>query len=265
MRFACNGTNTNHSGASLLSLLSIFFTGCANSCVSGFWNPPNGTIGVAVSTPPPTCKLATPNGAIRIAVQVSGSCESCSGSNRVHSVVLNLVGIDLHSSTNAAGESSGWQALLPQPGKQPSQVEFLSQKMNVFSPESTDGLPIPTGSYDLVRLRLNRHQTRVDEEPLFGNACGEAGPNCAVMANGQFARLVFESEVLEFQLTSEATAGGVPFVTPNSDNELLIELKPVLSVAGRFGETTRSFFILPGRAQMESRPREQSPTIPQPI
>lgn len=85
------------------------------------------------------------------------------------------------------------------------------------------------------------------------------------MLDGQFARVVFESDVLLFHLTSEATVGGLPFVIPNSDNELLIELKPVLVMARPFGEGARSFVILPGRAQIEPRPREESATIPQPI
>lgn len=265
MRLRFTDTNTKVRSASLLPLLSIFFTGCANSCFSGFWNPPNGTIGVAISNPPPACKLATPTGAVRIFVQVSGSCELCSGSNRVHTVVLNLSGIDFHKSSNAPGESSGWQTLLPEHGSQPTQVEFLSDRMNAVSTESTDELPIPAGSYDLVRLRLTRDQTRTDDKPLDRNPCGKSGLNCVIMADGHFAPLVFEADTLEFHLTSEATVGGLPFVMPNNDNELLIELKPVLSMPRRFGETTGSFVILPGGGQLEPRHREKGPTTPQRI
>lgn len=260
VRLRFTATDTKVRSASLLPLLSIFFTGCANSCFSGFWNPPNGTIGVAISNPPPACKLATPTGAIRIFVQVSGACESCSGSNRVHTVVLNLSGIDFHKSSNAAGESSGWQTLLPEHGSQPTEVEFLSDRMNAVSTVSTDDLPIPAGSYDLVRLRPTREQTRTDDKPLDRNPCGKAGLNCVIMADGHFCPLVFEADTLEFHLTSEATVGGLPFVVPNHDHELLIELKPVLSTPRRFGETTGSFVILPGRAQLEPRHREKDPT-----
>jgi hypothetical protein len=239
-----------------------FLTGCANSCFFGFWNPPSGTIGTVISNPPPTCKLAAPKGAVRVAVQVSGSCASCSGSNRVHAVVLNLGGIDVHSSANAAGQSSGWQPLLPEPGKDPTQVELLSEKTNAFSTDSTEELAIPAGSYDLVRLRLTRDQTRVDDKPLLGNACGKAEPNCVIMADGQIAHLVFEADTLEFLLTSEATVGGLPIILPDSNNELFIELTPVLSMARPFGEATRSFIIFPGRARIEPRPGGKAPTIP---
>lgn len=264
VRLVFGANTTKACNANLLAFLSIFFTGCANSCVSGFWNPPNGTVGVTVGNPPPTCKLATPKGAIRIAVQVSDSCESCSGANRVHAVVLNLSGIDFRASADAAGESSSWQPLLPEPGRQ---FEFLREKINVISSESmesTEELPIPAGSYDLVRLRLSRDQTRVDDRPLSGNACGETGPNCVIMADGQIAPLLFEPDALAFHLTSEAT-GKLPLVMPNSDYELLIELRTVLSMTRLFGEATRSFVILPGRAQMAPRPPEKAPTIPQPI
>ena len=265
MRLAFTGTGRKDCATRLLSLLSIFFTGCANSCLSGFWNPPNGTIGVVISNPPHSCKLATPKSAIRILVQVGGSCESCSESNRVHSVLLNLSGMDFHASANVAGESSSWQTILPKPGKQPTQVEFLSERMNALSFESTGEFSIPAGSYDLVRLRITRDTTGFDEELLSGNACSEAGPNCVITADGHFVPLVFEADTLEFHLTSEATVGGLPFVMPNSDNELLIELTPVLWTSRPFGEATRSFVILPGKAQMEPRPREGSATMPQGI
>lgn len=265
VRLAFIGANTKVCSASLLTLLAILFTGCANSCFSGFWNPPNGAIGVAISNPPPACKLATPNGAIRVLVQIDGSCESCSESNRVQTVVLNLSGMDFHASANVAGESSSWQTVFTQPGKQSTQVQFLSGRMNVLSPESTDGLTIPAGSYDLVRLRVSRDPTGSDDEFLSDNACGGVGPNCVIMADGHFVPLVFEAGTLEFHLTSEAKVGGLPFVMPNSDNELLIELTPVLWMSRPFGEATRSFVILPGKAQMEPRPREGSATMPQGI
>jgi hypothetical protein len=256
-RLAFGFTNTKACSASLLALLGGFLTGCANSCFFGFWNPPSGTIGTVISNPPPTCKLAAPQGAVRVVVQMSGSCESCSGSNRVHTVVLNLSGIDVH----AAGQSSGWQPLLPEPGEHSTQVEFLSEKTNAFSADSAEELAIPAGSYDLVRLRLTRDQTRVDDKPLLGNACGKAEPNCVIMADGQIARLVFEGDTLEFRLTSEAVVGGLPIILPGSNNELFIELTPVLSMARPFGEATRSFIIFPGRARIEPRPGGKAPTI----
>lgn len=265
MRLAFAATNTKACSASLLALLPAFFTGCANSCLSGFWNPPNGMIGTVISNPPPTCKLASPKAAIRVVVQVSRSCDLCSGSNRVHTVVLNLSGIDVHSSADAAGESANWQPLLSEPGKHTTQVELLSEKMNTFSPDSTEELAIPAGSYDLVRLRLTRDQTRVDDKPFLADACGKVESNCVIMADGQIAPLVFEADTLEFRLTSEATGGGLPRILPDSNNELLIGLTPVLSMARPFGEATPSFVILPGTARVEPRTQEEVPRIPQGI
>ena len=251
VRLAFGAANTKACSASLLALLCLLFTGCTNSCFFGFWNPPNGTIGTVISNPPPACKLATPKGAIRVVLQVSGSCELCSGSNRVHIVVLGLSGIDVHSNENAGRESSGWQALFPELARQPRQVELLSEKMNTLFLESTEEVSIPAGNYDLVRLRLTREQTRVDDKSLPGNACGDAGSNCVIMADGQFARLVFEADALELHLTSGATVGGLPFVMPYSNNELLIELTPALSIVRPFGEVTPSFSIFPDKAHME--------------
>lgn len=249
------------SGPAQLALLSVFFTGCANSCFFGFWNPPNGTIGGVISNPPPTCKLATPKGAIGAVMRVNRPCESCSESNRVQTVVLSLSGIDLHSDTNAAGESSSWQPLFPETGKRPRQLHLVSEKMTALSSESSKKLLMPAGSYDLVRLRIAQHLVRSGDEPLLENACGQAGPNCVIMADGHITPLVFEADTLEFPLTSEATVAGLPFVMPGSQNELLIELEPVLSMLPILGEVTQSFVILPGRARMEPLEKATTPGI----
>ncbi|HKW62235.1 MAG TPA: DUF4382 domain-containing protein [Candidatus Acidoferrum sp.] len=188
-------------------------------------------------------------------MQVSRLCESCSGSNRVHTVVLSLGGIDVHSSANAVGESSGWQPLFPELGKQPRQVELLSEKMIALSFASSEELSIPAGSYDHVRLRVAQNQVGSDREPLLENRCGQAGLNCVIMADGQVAPLAFEANILEFRLTSQVTDGGSPFVLPDSNNELLIELSPVQSMAQPLGEATRSIVVLPTEAHLEPRPR----------
>lgn len=266
MRVASRGANKRVFGApSLLVLLSVFFTGCANSCFLAFSNPPNGVIGVVISSPPAACKLTTPKGAVFIVMQVSRSCEPCSGSNRVRTVVLSLSGIDLHSSAYAADESSSWQALLPELGSQPRRVELLSGELTALSFESSEELPIPAGSYDLVRLSLARDQVLAEDKLFPGNPCGKAEPNCVIMMDGQIAPLVFEEDTLEFRLTSEATVGGLSLVMPDSNNQLLIELTPVLSMARPFGEATRSFSIFPGTAHMESRPRGKAPTMPEAV
>ena len=263
MRLASGATNPKACSASLLALLPLLFGGCANSCVFGFWNPPNGTIGAVTSNPPPACKLPSPKAAIRVEVQIKPSCDLCSGSNRVHAVVLNLSGIDVHSSANAAGESSGWQPLLSEPAKHPRQVELLTERLNPFSSESIEELPIPAGSYDRVRLRFDWSQEAFDNGPLRENKCGNGMPSCVILADGQFAPLTLEANALELRLNPEATtAGGSVFVIPGSHNELLIELTPALSIVPPFGEVTRPFFIYPGRAIMNPAPSGEAPVIP---
>jgi len=180
-------------------------------------------------------------------------------------VVLSLSGVEVHSSANAVGESSSWQPLLREPGKHPIQVKLLSEKLNFLFDDPSEELAIPAGSYDLVRLRLTRDQTGIDDKPLLGNACGTAERNCVIMAHGQIAHLVFEADTLEFRLSSRATDGGLPSILPDSNNELLIELTPVSSMVRPFGEATPSFVILPSRADMEPSPRENASTTPEGI
>jgi hypothetical protein len=242
-------------GFIFLSFWSVFLTGCANSCIVGVWNPPNGTIGVVAGSPAPACALTKATGALRLVLHSNRSCEFCSASNRVYSAVLSLKGIDVRSSANARDESSAWQELLPQLETQPIQIHLLNGGTNSLRTDSlAERVLIPAGTYDLLRLRFaSNHPGAIGETPAK-NACGRVGPNCVVMADGQVVPLVFAEDILESNFASETTADGLLLVLPGTESELLIELTPVASIGASFGKGARIFSLLPDKTSVARLP-----------
>jgi Domain of unknown function (DUF4382) len=242
-------------GFILLSLSSVFLTGCANSCIVGVWNPPNSTIGVVAGNPPPACALTKATGALRLVLHSKSSCEFCSASNRVQSAVLSLKGIDVHSSANARDESSAWQELLPQLETQPIQVHLLNEGTNSLGTDTlAERVLIPAGTYDLLRLRFVSNQPGAIGEIPAKNACGRVGRNCVLMADGQIEPLVFAEDKLGSSFASETTADGLLLVLPGTESELLIELTPVASIGASFGKGARVFSLLPDKTSVTRLP-----------
>jgi Domain of unknown function (DUF4382) len=243
------------SGPCLLALLSIFLTGCANSCIVGGWNPPNGTIGVVAGNPPPTCALTKATGALRLVLHSNRSCEFCSASNRVHSAILSLKGIDVRSSANATDESSAWQELLPQLETQPIQIHLLDEGTNSLRTDSlTERVLVPAGTYDLLRLRFASNQSGEIGEIPTKNACGRVGLNCVLMADGQIEPLVFAEDKLESSFASESAAVGLLVVLPGTESELHIELTPAASIGASFEKGARIFSLVPDKTSVAKLP-----------
>jgi hypothetical protein len=239
---------------SSFGLLAFFllFTGCANTCFVAVSNPPNGTIGIVAGNPPPACPPVTAMGAVRLATHTNHVCEFCFESDRVQSVLLSLRGIDIHLRENARDEPSHWIELFPQGENRPRQVVVLLENRN-RQPTGPiiEGVPIPAGTYDLVRLRLASSQDGANGEESARNICGTLGSHCVVMADGQIEPLVFDTDIMESRFTSETSADGLFFVLPGSDSELSIELTPVVSMSVSFGKRVRFFSLLPNRTTVE--------------
>jgi len=236
---------------SLLALLSVFLAGCANTCFVVVSNPPTGTIGVVAGNPPPACALAKANAAVRLVVHVNRLCEFCSESNQIQSVLLSLRGIDIHSKANAEGDSSEWQELLPQPERQPLQIDLQNESIKGSLADSlAQRVLIPAGLYDFVRLRFASNQPGAGADVPARSACGRAGPNCVVMADGRIEPLVFEEDIFESSFAPDTAADGVLLVLPGSESELLIELTPVSSIGASAGKGAPFFSLLPNRTRV---------------
>jgi hypothetical protein len=229
------------SATGLLACLSFFFTGCANACFLVVSNTPKGTIGVAAGNPPPACTPSKAKGAIRVVAHANTVCVFCSESNRIQSFQLSLRSVDIHLKWNSREESSDWQELLPEFESQPLQVDLLNEGTN-SSRAVTERVLVPTGVYDMVRIRFESNGSGSD---VFHakNGCSYVASSCVVMADGQILPLVFDANTLESRFASESTEDRLLFVSPDSESELLIELTPVVSL-GAFIENGARVFSL---------------------
>jgi hypothetical protein len=238
-------------GLSLLALLLLFHAGCANTCFVFVSNPPNGTAGILASNTPASCKLAEAKGFVSVVTHINNLCAPCSQSDRPRAVLLRLRGMDIHSSPNLVTNSADWQELFPELEKQPHQVDLLNEAPKTLSAELSKGarVLIPIGTYDLVRFRFAPNQAEANDEFSEKNVCGMVGSNCVIMADGQIEPLVFADDVLQIAIASKSAMDGLLLILPDSENELLIELTPVMQIGTRFGVPARVFSLLPSKTK----------------
>src|SRR5271167_1042134 len=108
-------------------LLLSFVVGCNNACFVGVINPPNNSLTVSSSNPPPACSLAQPKAAVKVVAHLALACSFCSTSGQVTHVHLLLSGIELHPRAVADDNSSEWQELAPDWDRQPQWVDLGEQ------------------------------------------------------------------------------------------------------------------------------------------
>jgi Domain of unknown function (DUF4382) len=245
----------------LLITLAFFSSGCGDTCFLFVSNPPQGTIGIAVSNPGSGCVAPKPHGAIQVTARVAPVCEAYSDSNQVRRVFVTLRGIDLRSKANATDELPIWQELMPPLEKWPVQIDLMQTSSN-GSARVTFGesFTIPAGSYDLVRLRLAPNEADAGDPPAKQNPCAIAGWNCVVMGDGRIQPLLLESSTPDLVIPLEESTSGSIIVAPDSDNELLIDLSPLWS-ADVSGGGLRFLPLLVGRAKIERAQSSNEATL----
>jgi hypothetical protein len=233
-------------------LFAVWLTGCNNSCFTFTSNPPTGTIGITVGDPKPTCTLTT-RVAVRLAVQTVPMCIiSCSESARIEHIFVSMRGIEVHPSMTADNDSSDWQELLP-PGlvNEPLQVDLVGGTSDWGAREPLGEIvTIPAGIYRQVRLRFTPNQPMPDDRLPGRNACGSVGFNCIVMADGRIQPLVLDSGSPELRIMSDRIAGGSLFLPPDTESDLVIELKPVWAWFSSADQGLRLFPALTGIAKV---------------
>jgi len=239
-------------------LLSFLTAGCANSCLVAVINPGGTVIGVTASNLPLACPPPIKKASVKVLANVTTLCEACSASNRIQGLFLTLGGIELHAKASALGDSSEWLELFPDLEKRPRQVDLMSEGRDA-SPlgllgEST---AVPAGIYDQVRLRLVPNNSDAEALFLTGNACGESGFNCMIMADDHVYALQVASEGQEPRIASRALPSGLLFISPDENQELLLQLTPVWSTIGSFPDPVRFLPVLTGTAQVEGIRREK--------
>ena len=233
-------------------LFSVWLTGCNSTCFTFTSKPPTGTIDIKAGDPKPSCALSKANGAVRLTVQTVPMCSPCSGSSRVQHVFVSIRGIEIHPSTTADDDSPDWQELLPPKlVEQPLQVDLVGGTADRGARKPLGEIvAIPAGIYRQVRLRFAPNQSATEDQLRERNACGSAGFNCIVMADGRIQPLLLDGGSPNLRITSDRNEGVSFFIPPDTDTDLVIELRPVWSWVFSASEGVRLLPSLTGSAKV---------------
>jgi hypothetical protein len=186
-------------------LFGISLTGCNNTCFLFTSNPSTGTINIKAGDPKRACTLTTANGTVRVLTHTVSTCNSCSTSSRIAHIFVSLRGIEVHPRAIADDASPDWQELLaPEFVAQPLQVDLISGTADRGAGKPLGEMTkVPAGFYRQVRLRFAANQPVKGDPLLEKNACGSAGFNCVVMADGHILPLLLDGDSPELRITSD--------------------------------------------------------------
>lgn len=213
----------------VLLFFAVGSAGCNNTCFTFISNPSTGTIGIKTGDPPPTCTLPKAPVAVRLEMQTVPMCSFCPESSRIQHLVVSIRGVDVRESLTPDDDSPDWLDLTPQLATQPLQVDLVGGTVDQGARKPLGEIvAIPAGIYRQVRVRFVP-EPRVADQPTRTNACGGAGLNCIVMADGTVQPLLFDNASPELRIPSERIVGGALHVFPDIDSDLVIEMKLVWS------------------------------------
>ena len=214
--------------------------GCGNSCFIGFFNNGNGGAIIKAGNPPPPCSLPQTNGMMTVLAVKSSMCESCAAPQPQH-VFVTLQGIQLHLSAIAEPTSPDWREIAPQLRDEPMQIDLTGGSV----PEVLVGSsPVPAGTYRQLRLRFLPDSSQYAGKRSSENPCGEAGPNCVIMADGRVDKLAWPAEEIpDLLITGDAIQSGSLVVLPDAKMDLLLSfrLTQMLYSFGAEGVKPRAF------------------------
>ena len=237
----------------VLASFTILLAACNNTCFVFVSNPPTGTIGIAVSNPPPTCRLTKANGAVRVVARTIPAGNSAPAPGQIQHIFVTLRGVDMHSGVVADSSSPDWQQLLPHLSGQPLQIDLL-KGVEAPAAQRLLGEPtaIPAGAYRQLRVRFLANDLAADALPE-SNACGRALYNCVVSQGGQIQPLVFDRAAAELRITSDRIVNGSLLILPDSFADVLLAFDLSWSLTSSDREGIRLLPTLTGTASLESR------------
>jgi hypothetical protein len=235
-----------------VSVFGISLTGCNNTCFTFASNPPTGTINVKAGDAKPACTLTTASGTVRVLTHTVSTCNSCSTSSRIAHIFVSLRGIEVNPSAIADDASSDWQELLaPEFVAQPLQVDLIGSTADREARKPLGEMAeVPAGIYRQVRLRFVANQPATGHPPLERNACGSAGFNCVVLADGHILPLLLDGDSPELRITSDRITSTSLLIPPDTGTDLVIELNPVWAWFSSPDEGARLLPVLTGNARV---------------
>ena len=233
-------------------LFAVGLIGCNNTCFTFSSNPPSGAIGIKASDLKPPCTLTRVNGATRLKMQTVPQCSSCPESFRIEHIFVTIRSIEAHSNSIAGDDSLDWQELAPQLAMEPLQVDLVRGRTDQRTMELLgESVALPAGAYHQVRVRFVPNPLGTNDRLLERNACGSAGFNCVVMADGTVQPFQFDTTSPELRITSDKIEGGSLLIFPDTDNDLLIELRPVWKWFSSANQGLRLLPALTGSAKVD--------------
>jgi hypothetical protein len=179
------------------------------------------------------------------------ACSSCGASGQVQHIFLTIQGIEVHPSATADEDSSDWKELLPRElAKHPLQVDLVTDTAGRGTREPLgDVVAIPAGIYRQVRLRFAQLPT--DDQLPEKNAGGNGVFNCVVMADGRIQPLQLDGGSPGVRITSDSIVGGFFLIPPDTDTDLVIELKVVWAWFSSTGGGVHLLPVLTSSAKAE--------------
>jgi hypothetical protein len=233
-----HGTHTGAAKAFQVGLFAVTLfcgplIGCDNSCVIVVVNPGGGII----SGPDSTCRAPKMTGNVRLSLNSSLAPDEPPSTRHIF---VSLRGVEALAVPLAGEDSSEWQELAPELAGRPVQVDLLARATNECGTNSLGNATIPQGAYHQVRLRLVPNEPETNEPVPEENACGRAGFNCVVPADGT-VRPIAWGETPEVQIPAERIDGGFFRVLPGGDIRLAVEFDPGSSMAVPAGDAVRLF------------------------
>jgi hypothetical protein len=239
----------------IVLLLTVSFSawaiGCNNTCFSFTSNSPTGIVTIKVSDLSPTCTLTRVKGAVHVQLATEAACSSCPASVQVQHIILSIRSIDVHPSEAADGDSPDWQELLaPERVRQPLNIVLTNgaADRSVREPFG-DIMTIPAGVYRQVRLRFVPNEPATEDRLPGLSACGGVWSNCVVMADGRVLPLQLGRSSPELRMTPDKIEGGSLVILPDTDTNVVIELKPSWALFSPADQGVRVLPALAGKAK----------------
>jgi len=233
-------------------LAGLAAAGCNQTCVSFTSNPPNSTVNIKAGSSKPACTLTTAKSAVSVAMIAAPMCPGCSGSSSVQHIFVSLRGIEAHASGLALDPAlgdAGWAELAPQLAQQPVQLDLMARPAPSTPPwrGAADGCApgalgegaVTAGVYGQIRLRLVPNHPAPGEAVPEQNACGKAGFNCVVAADGRIQPLALEGGAPQLPVASSRIVGGSLLVLPDMRTNLALEFNPYASLLLPAGDGVR--------------------------
>src|SRR5712692_10169083 len=232
-------------------LFVVGLTGC-NTCFTFTSSPPIGTIGIKASDPSPTCTLAKANGTVRLELETEPMCSRCNGPGQVQHIFVSILSLEVNPSATADDDSPDWQELLsPELVTKPVHVDLVRGQADRGVRESLGEIaPFPAGIYRQVRLRFVPNQPATDDRLPESNPCGSGTFNCIVMEDGGNKPLQLDGGSPELRITSDRIEGASLLILPDTNTDLIIELKPVWAWFSSADEGLRLLAALSGSAKV---------------